>query len=310
MLNSEGRLDISVVIPVYNSGKTVIESIASVLKQQQLPLEVLVVNDGSTDDSLHIIKKHFGDKVVRVISIENGGVSRARNIGVQMARGNWVAFLDSDDTWETNHLQEICTLSTIYPDSKVLVSGYRFVVGANFRYPRLTIPFKDSPGRIEINNYFKLAYNSDPPLWTGALVVSKSAFMNSGGFHEDVRSGEDLLLWAKLSLSERIVIGEKVTANYFLDESYGSLRKSKRIPSHRDIVGEELKKMQYYGNKRYVRKYLSLWYKMRAHECFKSGMLREGFRESLYSIKYDIFNFKMYRLILYYSLINLCKNVI
>jgi len=101
-------MTISVVIPVYNAEKTIIETLNSVKNQIILPDEIIVVNDGSKDNSLNLINEYIKDnQFLNIILIDklNGGVSTARNAGIKSAIGEWIALLDSDDVWYPNKLK-------------------------------------------------------------------------------------------------------------------------------------------------------------------------------------------------------------
>jgi len=118
MLKSES---ISVIIPVYNAEDFVGEAIESVLKQTVKPLEVILVNDGSTDASVEEIKTYIPD--VKLINQENKGIGGARNTGIKNAKGELFSFLDSDDLWTEDHLEIL--LSAIQQDENIsIVSGY------------------------------------------------------------------------------------------------------------------------------------------------------------------------------------------
>jgi len=100
-------MKISVVIPMYNSRDTIIKSLDSIKYQTALDkiFEIIVVNDGSTDDSLEIVKKYKElnpSLTIIIIDRHNGGVSVARNEGMKIAKGDWIALLDSDDEWLPN----------------------------------------------------------------------------------------------------------------------------------------------------------------------------------------------------------------
>lgn len=95
--------EVSIVIPTYNRAENVQKSIASVLAQTFTDLEIVVVDDGSSDDTGDILKKKFGDRI-RYLYQPNQGASIARNRGVDESRGKWIAFLDSDDIWERDKL--------------------------------------------------------------------------------------------------------------------------------------------------------------------------------------------------------------
>lgn len=111
-------MKISVVIPMYNAEKTIVKVLNSVTQQSFLPIEIIIVNDGSTDNSLQIVQDYIKDnKVVpiQLIDKKNGGVSSARNIGMQRSKGEWIALLDSDDEWLPNKLQRQKTIIETNP---------------------------------------------------------------------------------------------------------------------------------------------------------------------------------------------------
>lgn len=95
---------ISVIMPVFNTGKYVKEAIESVFSQTHKNMELICINDGSTDNSLSILKS-FGNKIILLSSKNNCGVSEARNKGIRIAKGEFLAFLDADDVWENNKLE-------------------------------------------------------------------------------------------------------------------------------------------------------------------------------------------------------------
>ena len=103
-------LEISVVIPVYNASKTIVSTINSVLNQTYKVSEIILINDGSIDDSSNIIKstfkKYLEEKFIILIDKKNEGPSKARNVGVEIAKKEWIAFLDSDDQWTSNKTEE------------------------------------------------------------------------------------------------------------------------------------------------------------------------------------------------------------
>lgn len=111
---------VSVIVPCYNGARYLRETLASALGQTRAPLEVLVVDDGSTDDSAGVAEA-FG-LPVRVIRQANGGESTARNRGIDEARGDWLAFLDADDVWEPHKLER--QLAAVGPGDAASCTGY------------------------------------------------------------------------------------------------------------------------------------------------------------------------------------------
>ncbi|MDO4818616.1 MAG: glycosyltransferase family A protein [Akkermansia sp.] len=105
----------SVVIPAYNARKFIPLTIESILRQSVQDFEIVVVNDGSTDDTLEILQG-VADPRLRVITRENGGECVARNHGLREARGKYIAFLDSDDVWLPNHLEQALGFMEAHPD--------------------------------------------------------------------------------------------------------------------------------------------------------------------------------------------------
>ena len=108
------KSDISVVIPLYNKEKEIARTLRSVLAQTSQPLEIIVVDDGSTDGSAARVEE-IGSPLIRLIRQENRGVSAARNRAMQEACGEYAALLDGDDTWEPGYLAEIERLIAAYP---------------------------------------------------------------------------------------------------------------------------------------------------------------------------------------------------
>ncbi len=114
---------VSVVIPAYNSETYISETIHSVLDQSVRPAEVIVVDDGSSDETSKIVRSFEG--FVKLIQTPNLGVSHARNIGLERASSSWIAFLDSDDTWEPKCLETFLQYALENPHAVLLFSDFR-----------------------------------------------------------------------------------------------------------------------------------------------------------------------------------------
>jgi glycosyltransferase involved in cell wall biosynthesis len=128
----------SIVIPLYNKELSIGNTIQSVLNQTYQDYEIIIVNDGSTDNSLHVVEQ-INDSRIRIITKPNGGVSSARNRGIKEAKYDWIAFLDGDDLWEKDHLEEITKMMQVYPNEKVYVTSFEYSNGSKlFRHPRTT----------------------------------------------------------------------------------------------------------------------------------------------------------------------------
>lgn len=146
--------EISVIIPVYNKEKYIEDSVDSVLSQSFEDFEIIAVNDGSTDGSLSILERLAKqDQRIRVFDVPNGGVSSARNIGLQYATGNWIQFLDGDDRLEADYFEQAMTL--LEKDSAdILFSGFTMVDEQMKPVREVTIPEEGSRNRKELCDSF------------------------------------------------------------------------------------------------------------------------------------------------------------
>lgn len=127
---------ISVIIPIYNSAQTLERTLDSVINQNYRNLEIILVNDGSTDNSFEICKK-YAEKDNRIITInqQNQGVGKARNNGIDIAKGEFISFVDSDDTIDENFYYELITTQTV-TDADIVESGAKVILNSkNEIYP-------------------------------------------------------------------------------------------------------------------------------------------------------------------------------
>lgn len=183
--------DISVVIPLYNKAAEIASAIESVLAQKSAPLEIIVINDGSTDCSPDIVRD-YASHGVRMISQPNGGVSAARNNGARAARGRYIAFLDADDRWRPEYLAKITELQKLYPDCGAYAAAFDIASGERI------IPNKHPECEGIVEDFFREAMSSyicQP----SATVIAKEALAAVGGFPEGMKIGEDLYLWIRLA---------------------------------------------------------------------------------------------------------------
>src|SRR5690606_19840867 len=196
----------SVVIPLYNKELSIRNTIQSVLDQTCQDFEIVVVNDGSTDNSAAVVEAIEDDRI-RLIHQKNQGVSAARNRGIEEARCEWIAFLDGDDLWDKMHLREISLMMKKFLNEKVFVTSFEYSdKRPMFRHPRSEPIFK-------VENYFKEAMK-ESLMWTSIVVVHKSCIDEVGGFNEKLSRGEDLDLWARLAKKYPIIKSVALTATY------------------------------------------------------------------------------------------------
>lgn len=199
----------TVVIPLYNKELSIQNTIQSVLNQTCQDFEIVVINDGSTDNSAKIVES-IEDHRICLIHQPNQGVSAARNRGIKEAKCEWIALLDGDDLWEINHLEEINKMMDVFPSEKVYVTSFEYSDGREmFKHPRQTTIFK-------IDNYFKEAIK-ETIICASNVIIYKSCFDEVGGFNEMLKYGEDLDLWARLAETFQIIKSSAVTTIYRVD---------------------------------------------------------------------------------------------
>ena len=119
----KNKVLISVVIPLYNKRETIVNTLSTVMSQTSTYFEVIIVDDGSSDDSVQLINDNFSDSRIRIISQTNAGVSVARNRGIEEAKGDWVAFLDADDEWLPTYLEHVAYAVLSSNDAQIILSG-------------------------------------------------------------------------------------------------------------------------------------------------------------------------------------------
>ncbi|EML4684027.1 glycosyltransferase family 2 protein [Citrobacter amalonaticus] len=188
---------LSVVIPLFNKKESIQSTITAVLNQSYARFELIIVNDGSTDGSENVVRE-FNDKRIRLINIENSGVSVARNIGIEAAKSEYVCLLDADDYWNSVHLEKIVNLITSYPHCALYSSSYFEILedGTTF------IPKnKYSKSYMGVLEDFYLDYSCCRGLINSSSVcVNKFLFQKMGGFPRGVKLGEDIYVWLKMSM--------------------------------------------------------------------------------------------------------------
>lgn len=287
-------MEISVVLPLYNKKDGIIKALESVFLQTYLPKEIIVVNDGSTDGSEHLVVS-LNHPLVQLVHQENGGVSAARNKGIEVAKSEWVAFLDADDVWMPDYLETIRGLNKKYPESEVLATSYQ-LQSFDGTIQEITLNGISFTGEYgELSNYFEVASQSDPPIWSSAVVIKKVSLLEINGFPLNIKSGEDLITWARLALENQIAYTLKVGAVFIQDPAHTYANKPNRIPEKKDLVGEKLFQLYLdHSSIPYLKNYLSHWHKMRASIFLRLGNRKNAFLEICRALRFNQKNKKLY----------------
>lgn len=228
---------ISVVMPCYNAERYIEAAVSSVLAQGWPGLEILVVDDGSSDKSAELVRNSF--PAVKLIQQVNQGVAAARNNGIMQAQGDWIAFLDADDIWLAGKLQAQWRLLRSAPGARMAYTAWQVWTSTD-----------PAPLTEYLSALFEKAGDSclwsgptgwiypqlllDCEVWTSTVLVHRSVLDEVGLFDTTLRIGEDYDLWLRASQCTQIL---RVAHPYALYRMHpNSITKSVPEINHRNLV--------------------------------------------------------------------------
>lgn len=230
----------SIIMPLYNKAPFVRKALESIASQTYRDFELIIIDDGSTDNSAAICEEFFqtfNHSLAHSINVNrsfvhslirqtNSGVAAARNRGIAESHGEFVCFLDADDWWKPTFLEEMAKLIKEYPDAGIYASNYIY-----YKPGKTHVALNLERGHID----YPKAYSKDlsMPVWTGATCMPRKVFDEMGGFPLGIKLGEDFLLWAKTALHYPVAYSEKPLA-YYNNDVPASLRATRNLhaPKH------------------------------------------------------------------------------
>lgn len=214
----------SIIIPLYNKAAYIENAIKSVLHQTYREFEIIIVNDGSTDDSLKNLQAAISNLQdeeqkpngnIKIIDQKNQGVSTARNNGVKEAHFDYIAFLDADDWWEPTYLEEMKGLINEFPQAGIYGCSYYKVKNRKCSPAIIGVDKGFESGFIDyFKVYLKTLYQ---PLWTGSTIIKKTIFESEKGFNPKLKLGEDFDLWIRVAMKYPVAFKNKILAYYNQD---------------------------------------------------------------------------------------------
>jgi len=225
---------VSVIIPAFNCASFIGDALTSVFDQSYAHVEILVIDDGSTDETPHIVQGRPG---VRYFRQGNRGPSVARNAGVSAAAGDYIAFLDADDLWTPDKLARQVSLLQQFPEAAFAFADMRLISQENRTEPSmfekycLNEEFFGHPSRV-INAPAKLVWSNFIP--TSTVLVRKRAVQAAGGFDVAFRKCEDWDLWLRMALRAPIVYSPELLM----------LKRMHDVNASRDATGMNVAAMQ------------------------------------------------------------------
>ena len=208
----------SVILPLYNKAPYVAKASGSVLSQTFADYELIIMDDGSKDDSYDVASKAIEDRTnCHIYRQENAGVSLARNNAAALSHGDYLCFLDADDWWDPIFLTEMFGLINAYPEAGIYGTGYTIV--DETRNKTRVAPIGVGPGFENgyINYCQVYAKTMAMPLWTGAVCIPRPVFEEMNGFPKGIKLGEDFLLWIRIALRYKVAFLNKPLSFYNQD---------------------------------------------------------------------------------------------
>lgn len=203
-------MNFSIVIPLYNKAGLVEAAVRSVLAQSFAPLEVIVVDDGSTDDGPARVEA-IGDSRVRLVRQANAGVSQARNHGIALARGDWIGFLDADDWQHPDLLRNWARAHVNVPQADMLATGFRCIEGTHVPEPWAVAA--TSP--VEVVTDLPRRWMVDIPFFTGSVAIRAQRLRwMQPCFPPGESCGEDLDVWFRVAETSSVAVVRAPLAAY------------------------------------------------------------------------------------------------
>ena len=213
----------SVIIPLYNKAPYIEKAIQSVLAQTFQGFELIVIDDGSKDNSLEICRGVLHTPEIKgrmqyaptIIEQKNAGVSITRNNGVKLARYDYIAFLDADDWWSPTFLEEMKSLIEDFPEGALYASSYYKVKNGKNITAKIGVSADFKRGYFD---YIQTYVNSIwMPITSISAVIKKDVFNEMQGFKSTLKLGEDFDLWLRIAMKHKIVFLNKPLAYYNQD---------------------------------------------------------------------------------------------
>jgi glycosyltransferase involved in cell wall biosynthesis len=271
---------ISIVIPAYNAEASLTHAVESLFSQTRPPDEIIIVDDGSTDNTQEMARG-FGEKI-KYIRQENGGVSRARNIGIANATGEWIGFLDADDEYLENHLSDQMAILDAAPAIKWCAGNF-ILAGNGLEHPRTPI-YRirgNTTATGYFSNYFLSAAARHCYVNSSTALLHRSIPDEIGGFEEGRRVAEDVDFWWRIAHRYPSIgyEAEPITRVNLDsgDETFGERRLySKSGKDIREIVARHLELAKAHGDEDAFANYASVVLMDRLPEMIYNGFADEA----------------------------------
>jgi glycosyltransferase involved in cell wall biosynthesis len=230
--------DLTVIIPLYNKSETIERAVCSVLHQEAVPKEIIIVDDGSEDESTAKVKQlQIHNPIIKLVKQENRGVSAARNRGVMEAQTEFISFLDADDEWLARHTKNL--QNVISKNQKADFFCVPYIIDSPDGGLKPHVALQDGFNGI-IADFVRTYSDGYGLIHSSSVCFRRSFFLETGGFPEGVKSGEDIYLWLKAGLLGSAAAINKRTVILHKDEIGSMERRKKHVAYHVAYFTEHL----------------------------------------------------------------------
>lgn len=233
---------VSVIIPTYNRERTIVRAVESVLEQSYRDLEVLIVDDGSEDGTRKLLEKIEDERLHYLLLEENGGPSRARNAGVHHAKGEWIAFQDSDDVWREDKLEQQLRYAAKHPEYS-MIYGYCLVHREG--ETALRAPLEPFPEVMEGDMLSTLLVRN--VIAAPTMMMKRMCFLETGGFKTDYHANEDWDFVIRFSKQFLIGLLPEIVIDVYMQKDGVSSRIGEYYESRCRILAENRKELMELG---------------------------------------------------------------
>jgi glycosyltransferase involved in cell wall biosynthesis len=264
---------VSIAIPLFNKAAYIVDTVKSVFLQSFADFEIIVVDDGSTDNGAATLRQ-FDDIRLRVVRQDNAGPAAARNFAIQLASAPFIAFLDADDIWMPDHLLHLIAMTEQFPQAAIF--GNSFIDSGTFEVRDRTV----APVVYRlIDDFFSECAFGRAPFYTSSCMVSGKRALDVGGFPIGNYCGEDIALWLKIAADAPVAVSNYIGCRYLRNAASLSFQASYRLahPICMTVIDTILAQHAEWPNnrKRGAREY---YYRLALTQCL--DCLRMGDRDA------------------------------
>lgn len=284
---------ISVLIPLYNKEKSIYKTLQSVCEQTYTDIEILVVDDGSIDNSA-VVAASYPDTRIRIIHKGNGGVCSARNRGIREAKGELIAFLDADDLWDSKYLEEQNRMIRDFPEA--VMWGINFAELSEGKLIRKLATGLPEGFRGYVEDYFQMRGRISDLYCSSSVVIRKEVFEAVGMFDERLKYSEDNDMWWRIIATYPVAFYDRYMVSYRYDAENRALSHQMLLRYDAPFVVDKYQTVQWKANQTFYS-----WINRHSAQWIARYLFDEGQREDAYEaankLDYTVIPFR-YRLLL------------